>query len=268
MGVGKLVHLNRLFAHPSGRLCAVAIDHFIDYDGGLPASLRHIVPTLAAIMAGKPDAVTMHKGIAAAAWSPYAGQAALIIQSTLPRVDGTQEQWATPEEVVRLGADAIAATAFVRGDTEAKQLRVVGEVVREAERFDLPVVFHIYPRHLDGVPRVSHEPEDIAWAVRCAVETGVDVVKTSYCGDSQAFAEIVADSPLPVVCAGGPQSGGLAAALEMMAEAIQSGARGATVGRNIWSFPQIAQAVEAFKAVIHDGKSAREAMEAIQAARL
>ena len=262
MGIGKLVHLNRLFAHSSGRLCSVAIDHFIDYDGGLPDSLRHIRPTLAAIMAGQPDAVTMHKGMAASAWGPYAGRAALIIQSTLPRVDGTQEQWATPEEAVRLGADAIAATAFVRGDTEAKQLRVVGEVVREAERFDLPVIFHIYPRHLDGVPRVSHEPEDIAWAVRCAVETGVDVVKTSYCGDSRAFEEIVADSPVPVICAGGPQSGGLAAALEMMAEAIRSGARGATVGRNIWSFPQITQAVEAFKAVIHDGKTARDAMQA------
>jgi class I fructose-bisphosphate aldolase len=269
MGVGKLVRLNRLFAHPSGRLCSVAIDHFIDYDGGLPDSLRHIVPTLAAIMAGQPDAITMHKGVATSAWGPYAGQAALIIQSTLARVDGlAHEQWATPEEVVRLGADAIAVTAFVRGDAEARQLRVAGEVVREAERFDLPVIFHIYPRHLDGIPRVSHEPEDIAWAVRCAVETGVDVVKTSYCGDSQAFAEIVADSPIPVVCAGGPQSGGLAAALEMMAEAIGSGARGATVGRNIWGFPQIAQAVEAFKAVIHDGKTAREALEAIQAAGL
>ena len=263
MGIGKLVRLNRLFAHPSGRLCSVAIDHFIDYDGGLPASLRHFRPTLAAIMAGKPDAVTMHKGIAASAWGPYAGRAALIIQSTLARVDGlAHEQWATPEEAVRLGADAIACTAFIRGDAEAMQLRAIGEVVREAEHFDLPVIFHIYPRHLDGVPRVSHEPEDVAWAVRCAVETGVDVVKTPYCGDIRAFAEIVADSPLPVVCAGGPQSRSLEGALETMVEVIESGARGATVGRNIWGFDQITQAVEAFKAVIHDGKTAREAMQA------
>ena len=263
MGIGKLVRLNRLFAHPSGRLCSVAVDHFIGYGDGLPAGLRHIKPTLAAIMAAKPDAVTMHKGIAASAWGPYAGQVSLIIQSTLARVDAlAHEQLATPEEAVRLGADAIACAAFIRGATEAVQLRVIGDVVREAERFDLPVIFHIYPRHLDGVPRVSYEPEDIAWAVRCAVETGADVVKTPYCGNVQAFAEIVADSPVPVVCAGGPKSNTLEAALEMMAEVIESGARGATIGRNIWGFPEITQAVEAFKAVIHDGKTAREAMQA------
>jgi len=262
MGIGKLVRLNRLFAHPSGRLCSVAVDHFIGYGDGLPAGLRHIKPTLAAIMAAKPDAVTMHKGIAASAWGPYAGQVSLIIQSTLARVDAlAHEQLATPEEAVRLGADAIACAAFIRGATEAVQLRVIGDVIREAERFDLPVIFHIYPRHLDGVPRVSYEPEDIAWAVRCAVETGADVVKTPYCGNVQAFAEIVADSPVPVVCAGGPKSNTLEAALEMMAEVIESGARGATIGRNIWGFPEITQAVEAFKAVIHDGKAAREALQ-------
>ena len=45
----------------------------------------------------------------------------------------------------------------------------------------------------------------------------------------------------------------------MIAEVVQSGARGATIGRNIWGFAQITKAVEAFKAVIHDGKTAAEA---------
>ena len=40
------------------------------------------------------------------------------------------------------------------------------------------------------------------------------------------------------------------------------GARGATIGRNIWGFDQITAAVRAFKAVIHDGKTADEALEA------
>ena len=73
MNTGKLIRLNRLFSDPSGRLCSVAVDHFIGYDGGLPSGLRHIVPTLAALVAGKPDAVTMHKGIAASAWQAHAG---------------------------------------------------------------------------------------------------------------------------------------------------------------------------------------------------
>ena len=42
MNVGKLVRMNRLFSHASGRLCSVAVDHFIGYGQGLPAGLRHI----------------------------------------------------------------------------------------------------------------------------------------------------------------------------------------------------------------------------------
>jgi DhnA family fructose-bisphosphate aldolase class Ia len=67
MNIGKLVRMNRIFSHSSGRLCSVAVDHFIGYGHGLPDGLRQIGPTLAAIVAGRPDAVTMHKGIAASA---------------------------------------------------------------------------------------------------------------------------------------------------------------------------------------------------------
>jgi fructose-bisphosphate aldolase, class I len=263
MNTGKLTRLNRLFADPSGRLCSVAVDHFIGYGAGLPSGLRHIQATLAAIVAGRPDAVTMHKGIAASAWAAYAGRLPMILQSTTARPDDTAcEQVATPEDAVRLGADGFAVAAFIRGDTEAAHLRTVAQCVREAAHYEMPVICHIYPRNLPGPGTVSYAPEDIAWAVRCAVEVGADVVKTPYCGDVQAYTQIVADCPVPLVAAGGPQSSTLQAALAMMCEVVQSGARGATIGRNIWGVPQITEAVLAFKAVIHDGLGAQEAMQA------
>ena len=174
-------------------------------------------------------------------------------------------QIATPEDAVRLGADAIAVVAFVRGATEASYLRTVAEYVREADRLSLPVICHIYPREFSNGPRISFAPEDIAWAVRCAVEVGVDVVKTPYCGDVKAYADIIADCPVPLVAAGGPKSGTLEAALAMMAEVVESGARGATIGRNVWGFQDITAAVRAFKAVIHDRKSAQEALRSVGA---
>jgi class I fructose-bisphosphate aldolase len=258
MNIGKLVRMNRIFSHPSGRLCSVAVDHFINYGHGLPEGLRRIGPTLAAIVAGGPDAVTMHKGIAAAAWQPYAGRIPIILQSSAVRPDDTaRQQIATPEDAVRLGADGFALAAFVRGATEADHLRVVADCVREAARYEMPVFCHIYPRDPEG--KISFSPEDIAWAVRCALETGVDVIKTPYCGDVRAHAQIVSDCPVPIVAAGGPKADTLLAALRMIEEVIQSGARGATIGRNIWGFPQITAAVRAFRAIIHDGKTAAEA---------
>lgn len=260
MNTGKLVRMNRLFSNPSGRLCSVAVDHFIGYAEGLPDGLREIEPTLAAIVAAKPDAVTMHKGIAASAWPPHAGRVPMILQSTIARPDDSAcEQVATPEDAVRLGADGFAVAAFVRGPTEAAHLRTVADCVRQAARFEIPVVCHIYPRNPDD-STVSFQPEDIAWAVRCALEVGVDVVKTPYCGDVEAHRQIVSGCPLPVVAAGGPRAQTLESALGMISEVVESGARGATIGRNVWGFGQITAAVEAFKAVIHDGKSAAEAL--------
>lgn len=253
MSIGKLVRLNRIFSHPSGRLCSIAVDHFIGYGDGLPNGLRDIKTTLAAIVAARPDAVTMHKGLASSLWGNYAGIIPLIMQSTIGRVDDTAcEQIAVPEDAVRLGADAIAVAVFVRGKTEAAHLKYLSECVREAERFSMPVFCHIYPRTFtNNDVKVSFAPEDIAWAVRCAVEAGVDVVKTPYCGDVKAFAQIIAECPVPLVAAGGPKADTLASALAMMKEVVQSGAKGATIGRNVWGFDKIAEAVAAFKAVIH-----------------
>jgi fructose-bisphosphate aldolase, class I len=141
--------------------------------------------------------------------------------------------------------------AFIRGATEAAHLRVVADAVRAARRHEMPVICHIYPRTFAERTAVSFAPEDIAWAVRCAVECGVDVVKTPYCGDISAWSQIVADCPVPLVAAGGPKAGTVESALHMMGEVIAGGARGATVGRNVWGFEPITETVHAFKAAIH-----------------
>jgi class I fructose-bisphosphate aldolase len=263
MAIGKTIRINRLFSHPSGHLCSIAVDHYIGYDLGLPEGLRRIKPTLAAIAEAAPDAVTMHKGIATSAWEPYAGRIPMILQSTLARVDDSAWELATtPEEAVRLGADGFAFALFVRGASEAAHLRLLTDCVREAARFDMPVICHIYPRDFSGMPKVSYKPEDIAWAVRCAVESGADIVKVPYCGDVSAYAEIVSDCPVPLVAAGGPKTDTFKGALEMISAVMQAGARGATIGRNVWGFSAITPAVRAFKAVIHDGSTPEDALRA------
>lgn len=264
MNIGKLIRMNRLFAHPSGRLCSVAVDHLLGYSYRLPDGLKHIQPTLAAIVAAGPDAVTMHKGIAASVWAPYAGKIPFILQSSLARADTESfEQAATPEDAVRLGADGFALAAFMGGSTEAARLRMIADCVREAARYEMPVICHIYPRRFDGEPHVSFEPEDVAWVVRCAAEMGADVIKAPYCGDVQAHAQIVADCPVPLVAAGGPRTETLEDALQLMAEVVQSGARGATIGRNIWGFADVTAATRAFMAVIHDNKTPQEALQLV-----
>lgn len=263
MNVGKLIRLNRIFSDPSGRLFSVAVDHFSGYEFGLPRSLEQMQATLAKIVEGAPDAVTMHMGVATNAWMPFAGKVPLILQSTLGRPDDTQyEIIATPDDAVRLGADAYAIATYVRGATEGRYLRILSEQVRAAARYEMPVICHIYPRRfLEAGAVVSFEPEDIGWAVHCAFECGADVVKVPYCGDLEAYRQIVAACPVPVVAAGGPKQETLPKALEMIRQVVESGARGATVGRNVWGFDGIPKSILAFKAVIHAKMDPAAALE-------
>lgn len=261
MSTGKTARLNRLFSHASGRLCSVAVDHYIGYGYDMPEGLRRLALTIGALAAGRPDAITMHKGPAAHLWEPYAGRIPLILQSSVVRADDTAfEIVATPEEAVRLGADAIAVVAFLRGPSEARYLRLVSDVVRDATRFELPVVCHVYPRSFEGDAHITFDPDDIAWAVRCAVECGPDIVKVPFCGDQDAFRQIVADCPTPLVAAGGPKTGTLLEALDVLDKVVEAGGRGATIGRNVWGFGNTTASLEAFKAVIHDRARPDEAM--------
>ena len=62
-------------------------------------------------------------------------------------------QAATPEDAVRLGADAFAIVCFVRGPTEWRYMQAVAEAVRAAERFEMPVICHVYPRKIRRAAR-------------------------------------------------------------------------------------------------------------------
>lgn len=265
MGVGKKGRLNRIFGHPSGKFLSVAIDHYIAYGTsptGIPDGIRQIRKTIEAIVPGRPDAITMHKGIAASAWEPFAGKIPLIIQSTIARPDDSvNQQVADAEEAIRLGADALAAAAFICGPGEGEKLRTLSKCVKDATRFDLPVIFHIYPREFDENPRVSHRSDLVAWAVRCGLECGADVIKTPYCGDIESFKQIVSECPVPVVAAGGPKSENLTLALQMAYEVMQSGAKGMTVGRNIWGVQEVLKALRAFSHIIHDSILPQEALQ-------
>ncbi|MCX7827491.1 MAG: aldolase [Verrucomicrobiae bacterium] len=263
MNIGKLIRLNRLFSHPSGRLCSVAVDHFIGYGRIEPGKgLGNLPEALARIAAGGPSAVTMNKGTAMHCWAPYAGKIPLIVQAGCFTADERViESVATPEECVRLGADAIAMSIGVYGPNEGRFFKMLAETVNDAARFDLPVIAHIYPRDFSGpTPRIVFEPEGILWATRAGIEAGADVIKVGHTGDVDSFRQVVETSPVPVVAAGGPKARNLRAALTAMAEVVQAGGRGATIGRNVWGVPKTAEALRAFKAVILEGRSVDDAL--------
>ena len=262
MGLGKSIRLNRIFGHPSGRLCSVAVDHFVGYANEMPPGLADLPKTIAEVVAEGPDAVTMQKGTALTCWGPHAGKTAMIMQAGCFTPDERiLEVLTDPEECIRAGADAIAIAICVREGSEGRFIKILSDGVSAAAKYDLPVIAHIYPRIFtpDG-PRLLHDADNIAWAVRVGIECGADVIKVGYTGDPVSFGQIAKACPVPVVAAGGPKTSTFLEALEAMKGVVDCGANGATIGRNIWGHGNIRGALRAFKAVIHDGKSAEDAM--------
>jgi len=253
MGLGTSTRLARIFAHSSGNLFGVAMDHFIGYGDVRRGGLANLPAALDLVMGAEPDSVTILGGAARSLWPRYAGQAALIVQGGCFTVDDrVQELVSGPADALRLGADALAVAVPVRGKSEGKYLRWLTDSVNQAAPLELPIVAHIYPRDFSSEPTIVFTPEEIAWAVRIGIETGVDVIKVGFPGDYASFKEIVDSCPVPIVIAGGPKTETLEEALEQIRLGLMAGAKGAVVGRNIWGSQEPLQAALAYKAVIHD----------------
>ncbi len=227
----------------------------------MTAGLHDLPRTIATLVAGRPDAITMFKGVARSCWPPYAGTVPLIIQvGCFTPDERIVEILGGPTQAIRLGADAIAVAIGVRGPNEGRFLQHLSAVVDEADPLGLPVIAHVYPRDFSGAPKIVNDLGNVSWAVRCAIECGADVVKVPLPGEAAGFSEVIEASPIPVVVAGGSRTDNLKDALTQAETAVIAGAAGITVGRNIWGAAHPQAAMRAFQAIVHDLQNPATAM--------
>jgi putative autoinducer-2 (AI-2) aldolase len=97
-------------------------------------------------------------------------------------------------------------------------------------------------------------------AARMCVENGASIVKTYYC---EGFAKVVAACPVPIVIAGGKKLPELEA-LELAYNAIQEGASGVDMGRNVFQSDNPAAMIQAVGSVVHDGEKPDKAYDLYQ----
>ena len=89
------------------------------------------------------------------------------------------------------------------------------------------------------------------------LDDGVQLVKTYYCDN---FEEVVAACPVPIVVAGGKKLPELDA-LEMACRAIQEGAHGVDMGRNIFQSNHPVEMAKAIRMIVHQKATDKEAFE-------
>jgi putative autoinducer-2 (AI-2) aldolase len=94
-------------------------------------------------------------------------------------------------------------------------------------------------------------------ASRMCAENGANIVKTYYC---DGFEKVTASCPVPIVIAGGKKLPEIEA-LELAHHAIDQGAAGVDMGRNVFQADAPAAMIQAVCAVVHDGLTPNDALD-------
>lgn len=266
MFLGKKIRMNRLLNPHSGRLLAITMDHPITR-GVLPG-IGDINTAMEKVVAGKPDAITMHKGIIEKVFAPYAASDVSIIMKATSYSIPYHEAYDTPvadvEEAIRFGADAISVGCILGGPEQARQLTFLGQVTKAAGSVGLPVVAHIYPK--GPMIEDSFDPKNLAYCVRAGAELGVDIIKTLWSGSAETFKEVVDCCPAMVALAGGDMGSDLMSFLTNTRKALDIGVGGVTYGRFVWQHETPTAVVKALDALINSDCSVDQAIAVYQQA--
>ncbi|MHC1576770.1 MAG: fructose-bisphosphate aldolase, partial [Methanosarcinaceae archaeon] len=87
---------------------------------------------------------------------------------------------------------------------------------------------------------------------------------TVYTGDVDSFRDVVEGCPAPIVIAGGPKTNTDEEFLRMIRGAMDAGARGVAIGRNVFQHPDPASMTRAITQIVHRNKTVEEAMEMLR----
>jgi len=156
------------------------------------------------------------------------------------------------KDAIRLNVAGMAFSIMVGSDFERDTLLNLTQVIDAGEEHGIPVLA-VTAVGKDMVKDARY----LALACRMAAELGVHIVKTYYC---EGFERVVDTCPVPIVIAGGkkiPEK----EALEMAHNAVQAGAAGVDMGRNIFQSSNPVAMIKAVRAVVHENATAEEAMQ-------
>ena len=157
------------------------------------------------------------------------------------------------EDAVRLNAAGVGIQVFIAGDFETRSIHNMTKLVDAGLRYGMPVM---------GVTAVGknmvRNAKYFRLACRMIAELGAQYVKTYYV--EEGFDTVTASCPVPIVMAGGKKLPELDA-LTMAYNAVQQGAAGVDMGRNIFQSEAPMAMIAAVHAVVHKNLKPAEALD-------
>ncbi len=167
------------------------------------------------------------------------------------------------EDAEALGAHAMMNMLYLHHHRESNNFRECAAIISEGREYELPVILEALPFNI-GRP-ADYTVENVGFVVRLAAELGADVVKTAFPtnGSVDDFKAIVEAALVPVIVLGGAAMGDDAALLTMVKNAMDAGASGIAIGRNVWQHANPPLVAAALHAIVHDDSSVESALKLI-----
>jgi putative autoinducer-2 (AI-2) aldolase len=250
---GMKNRLARVFNPESGRTVMLAVDHgyFQGPTSGLERIDLNIVPLLPQC-----DALFCTRGTLRSVVPADSQKPMVLRASGGPSIlkELSDEQIAMDmEDAVRLNAAGVGIQVFVGGEFETRSIHNMTRLVDAGLRVGMPVM---------GVTAVgknlTRDAKYFRLACRMIAELGAQYVKTYYVEED--FETVTASCPVPIVMAGGKKIGELDA-LTMAYNAVQGGATGVDMGRNIFQSDAPKAMLEAVRKVIHENMKPKDALD-------
>jgi 3-hydroxy-5-phosphonooxypentane-2,4-dione thiolase len=250
---GMKNRLSRIFNPKSGKTVMLAIDH--GYFQGPTTGLERVDVTILPLLPYA-DTLMLTRGILRTIIPPTFDKGIVLRASGGPSIlnELSNEQIAIDiDEAIRLNVAAMAVQVFIGGKMETQTVHNMTRLVDMGNRYGIPVL---------GVTAVgkemSRDAKYMRLASRIIAELGVTYVKTYYV--PEGFDTVVAACPVPIVIAGGKKLPELDA-LTMAYNAIQDGAAGVDMGRNIFQSESPVAMIKAIRKVVHEGEKPKAAYE-------
>ena len=210
------------------------------------------------------DGYVMNLGVALRAADSLAGKG-IILRTDVYNTRTTGEGAGSigvfgVEEAEMVGANAVMNMLYPFSAYEKANFQECADRIRLSLDTDIPVILEALPYAL-GAPD-KYTVENVSFAVRLAAELGSDVVKCPYPtnGSVDDFRRIIGQSFVPVIILGGAAMGDDAGLLKMVEDAMDAGAAGVAIGRNVWQHKNPAAIARSIAAVVHEDASALEAL--------
>lgn len=245
--------LSQIFNPKTGRTVMLAFDHgyFLGPTSGLERVDLNIVP-----LTEYADTLMLTRGILRSVIPPTYGHGIVLRSSGGPSIlkELSDEEIAVSiDEAVRLNVAAMAVQVFIGGEHETKSVHNMTRLVDMGNRHGIATL---------AVTAVGKEmvrdAKYMRLATRMCAELGATYVKTYYVDEE--FETVTAACPVPIVIAGGKKLPE-ADALKLAHNAINQGAAGVDMGRNIFQAEHPVAMIQAVRKVVHENASPKEAFE-------